>query len=244
MMRPWMRGAVAAAVVMLGAQPLRGQGWITLPNGQLGYVTSYTTSGMFVCGSYFTPGQCVAQGTSVVLTNGGASMTIAFRGAAHTVTAVPSGSTPVPMGTFTRTVSGTGPFTFPNSFAGPSVFYLGFAMNLTTLAPLPQQARFFIGFSNPQHGFLDTYVDGRGRGTLSTPPPPPATYNGLAWDKLALENEIYPVDASSDVTAVVSVVPEPATLALLVPGVIGLVGVACRRRSRGGDQDARRDRRA
>ena len=234
-MRRWVGGVVGVMVVIFGAKPAHGQGWISLPNGQLGYVTSYTTSGMFICGNYFIPGQCVAQGTSVVLSNGGASMTIAFLGAAHTVTALPSGPTSVPLGTFRRTVSGTGPFTFPNPLAGPSAFYLGFAMTLTTMAPLPQQqARFVVGFVNPQTGILQVNAKGGGQGTLAPPPPPPATYSGLAWDKLAIERDVYPVDGSSDVTAVVSVVPEPATLALLAPGVLGVLGAAYRRRSRAG----------
>jgi hypothetical protein len=238
-MRRWIGGAVGMVVLIFGARPAYGQGWITLPNGQLGYVTSYTTSGMFICGNYFPSGQCVAQGTSVVLTNGGASMTIAFRGAAHTVTAVPSGPTSVPLGTFTRTVSGTGPFTFPNSSVGPRALYLGFAMNLTTLAPLPrQQARFFLGFVNPRTGILHVGANSGGQGTFVPPPPPPATYSGLAWDKLAIEREFPPVDGSSDVTAVVSVVPEPATLALLAPGVLGVLGAAYRRRSRAGGHRA------
>ena len=230
-MTRWMRGMAMVALIGLGARDAGGQGWIQLPNGTLGYVASYTTSGMFVCGNYFTPGQCTAQGSSVVLTNGGASMTIAFQGAAHTITAVPTGGVVAPMGTFKRTVSGTGPFTFPNSYAGPSVFYLGFAMNLTLMAPLPQQANWFIGFANPQQGYLDTYVrGGRGKGTATEPPPPPATYIGLAWDKLDLQNEIQPVDGSSEVTTFVSVTPEPATLALLAPGVLGVLGAAYRRR--------------
>lgn len=238
MMR-WMKGAGVVTALVLSATRADGQGWITLPNGQLGYVTSYTTSGMFVCGNYFKAGQCVAQGNSVVLTNGGASMTIAFQGVAHTVTALTTGGTVVPMGTFTRTVSGTGPFSIPNSFAGPTVFYLGFAMNLSLMAPLPQQTGYFIGFSNPQKGFLDTYVEGGvGRGLGMLPTPQPTGYGVLAWDKLALENEIYPVDGSSDVTALVSIAPEPATLALLAPGVLGVLGVAYRRRSRAGSHRA------
>lgn len=233
----WMKGAAVVTAMVFGALRAEAQGWITLPNGQLGYVTSYATSGMFVCGNYFKPGECVAQGSSVVLTNGGASMTIAFQGVAHTVTALTTGGTTVPMGTFTRTVSGTGPFVIPNSYAGPSVFYLGFAMNLSLMAPLPQQTRYFVGFSHPQKGFLDTYVEGGvGRDLGMLPSPQPANYRGLAWDKLALENEIYPVDGSSDVTAVVSVMPEPATLALLAPGLLGVFGVAYRHRSRRGDR--------
>ena len=234
MMR-WMKGASLVTALVLSAARVDGQGWITLPNGQLGYVTSYTTSGMFVCGNYFKAGQCVAQGNSVVLTNGGASMTIAFQGVAHTVTALTTGGTSVPMGTFTRTVSGTGPFTLPNSFAGPTVFYLGFAMNLSMMAPLPQTHPYFIGFSHPQQGFLDTYIEGGvGQSISILPPPPPTTYGGVAWDKLSLENEIYPVDGSSPVTAVVSIAPEPATLALLAPGILGVLGAAYRRRSRAG----------
>ncbi|MGH7694083.1 MAG: hypothetical protein ACRENH_03840, partial [Gemmatimonadaceae bacterium] len=80
--------ALSLSAALLLASRLEGQGWVTLPNGELGYITDLTTTGFFQCGDpFFMIGSCQVVGNSITLGSGGSFMTMTFQGLSQTITA-------------------------------------------------------------------------------------------------------------------------------------------------------------
>lgn len=233
MMARGMAGVVAIAVLGLQASPAGAQGWIRLPNGELGYQTDYTSTGMFSCTSYFvTRGACQVNGSSVTLSNGGNSLTLTYHG--HNTTVVASNQTTrTPIGWIEKSYTGSGPFIFPAT-ATPGAYYLRFWITIQTIAPLAAMGTWnggYMMYNNNLHPI--NCCDGATTDfTLPvTAPPPPATYGGLAFYRFSnpafsLDNGPMYFDAS------VSVTPEPATLVLMATGLAGTLAAVRRRRKR------------
>ena len=220
---------VGLAAVMASASPAAAQ-WATMPNGELGYTFSYSTVGFFGCSTvYVDIGTCTSTGSSVVLARDGTTMTMSYTGAAATVTATNVAQT-VSLGGVTTTVSGPGPFLPPHLFS-PNAVLVGLYVQMFATDPLG-----LAGFCRPMgtrpEGFVSYGTEyGCSRNIfLATPPPPaPATYDGIVFSDiphLAISYE----PGQYDLTATVSVIPEPATLALTATGLLALAGVAMRRR--------------
>lgn len=223
----------AAVVLGLAAAPAGAQGWIRLPNGELGYQTDYTSTGFFSCNQYFvTRGACRVNGSSVTLTNGGNSLTLTYHGFNQAVVAS-NQPTRTSIGQITKSYSGSGPFIFPATYS-PNAYYLRFWINVQTVAPLAAMGTWFGGYTMHQNTLYPINCCDGAPATFTLPvtsPPSPATYSGLAFYRFSNPSFVFD-DEPMYFDASVSVTPEPATLVLVATGVAGMLGVARRRRTR------------
>ncbi len=231
-----MRQLVRYVTVMAVSLPLpfvavQGQGWLRLPNGELGYQTDYTSTGFFQCNKYFlTKGACHVNGSSVTLSNGGNSFTLTYHGVTTSVVAT-NQSHRTPMGYIEKSYVGSGPFLFPKT-ASPNAYYVSFGITVQTLGAGASAGHWAGGYTmhnNALHPI--NCCDGAATSfTLPVPPPPPpATYSGLAF--YSFSNPAVTVDNDPIyLSAGVSITPEPSTIVLLGSGLVGTVGALRRRR--------------
>lgn len=218
--------------VLLFAPALRAQGWITLPNGELGYVTDYTTSGFFQCGDpLYMLGTCTASGNTITLGNGANTMTMVFNGVSGVVTATNTRVPGYAMGTISKTFSGPGQFTFPGTKnINVPLFYFSIAINSSF--PVNASGTWQAGYlplsstSIPVsccEGFATSVV------LPVVPPAAPYNYSYVIWDSFqGATMTVTPEDLV--LTASTGVVPEPAVIWLTASGCLALAPVLWRRR--------------
>ena len=60
-----LTGIVAMAATLLTPGRAAAQGWVTLPNGEPGYVMNYAFTGHFTCLTTSSIGSCLASGNSI-----------------------------------------------------------------------------------------------------------------------------------------------------------------------------------
>ncbi|MCC6773006.1 MAG: PEP-CTERM sorting domain-containing protein [Gemmatimonadaceae bacterium] len=231
-MRRWMRHAIVCAATMaagLSGTTLQAQGWQRLPNGELGYRTDYTSTGFFACNQWFiTRGACRVNGSSVTLTNAGNSLTLTYHGYSTSVLATAHSKT-TPIGYIEKSFTGSGPFIFPRTRT-PNAYYVNFWIAVSTVTPVMSSGIWNGGYLLGQNGLKAVNLSAHSKFLLPvSPPPSPATYNGLAsYDftnpDVTLDNQRMYFDAN------VSITPEPATIVLLGTGLVGTFGAWRRRR--------------
>ena len=191
-----------------------------LPNGELVFNVSLSTSAVFNCGAVV---QCSGSGTNAItLHSGSGTATFTFTGL-NTSMAVGNTTIPVTLGTFAG--STTAGFALPGPL-NPNLTLL--SMRLTLSHSSPVAASNTIGWNfNP----LFTRA-GEDSPTYTEFPvgaqPPQFQYSSIIYSFRVFPLTL-PLNGSQDLVADVGAVPEPATL-LLVGG--GFVGVMLRRRKR------------
>ncbi|MGH7712442.1 MAG: PEP-CTERM sorting domain-containing protein [Gemmatimonadaceae bacterium] len=228
------RGAVALCAIALVAPAAVAQGWVHLPNGQLGYVTDNTTTGFFTCGNpFFILGSCSASGNTMTLGSGGSAVTFTFQGVAQTITASAGKSTQVNVGRITKSFAGSGPHVFPASknISAPLFF---FSIIFNTSFPIAGSGIWRGGYraTSPTGIRANCCTGGQTAvGLPVTTPPAHYRYNQLIYYGFP-STTITVGPEEIDVFAKVAVIPEPATIWLTGSGLVGLYAFRRRRRRR------------
>jgi hypothetical protein len=219
-------GLAAAGLLTLSVEA-NGQGWVRLPNGEVGYMTDYLTSGLFKCSQFIYGGTCVANGNSVTITNGGAALTLTFEGAGSLITAT-NQSIRIPIGTITSVVSGNVPFVFP-PIRSRHAHYLTLSVPVSTLSPLRSRRIWTSAYLLRGNGLRS--IMGAPISFPVAGGQPGTTYRMLALEKFTNPN-IPGGNGSWSISASASIAPEPATIILLGSGLFASGAVARHRRRR------------
>jgi hypothetical protein len=222
--------AVLSALCLAG-RTSHAQGWVKMPNGSLAYQADYLTTGVFTCGNpRYILGTCLSLGNSVVVSNARSSVTVTFNPVSSTMLAPSSHRNTITLGSLQTSFTGAGPNEFPRLYTTAArLFYLG--VSITTTSPITSTGGLRWSFATRPQGLVAL------SGWQSTtrlgvaPPPAPATYTGIPVGGIN-----YPVlntvDEIEQIHARVSVTPEPATIALMGTGLLGVFGIARRRMRR------------
>ena len=215
-----MRGFAVAGLLCFFPIVLEAQNtWTPLPNGGLGYTTSYTTVGTFRCdplGNGIVGGTCSASGNSLRLTSGSRILDLIY----HPITAqITATSTPsiAPMGYMEFDFSGGGPFSFPTHLHG----YQSMIFDFTLSGPGTVQ----WGYMNLQDGtntlrrnccsfYMNTMTQ------RTTTPPPPFDYSEVVYYNFSYP-VIDPEDEFVSIDATVALIPEPTSFLLFATGLLG-----------------------
>jgi hypothetical protein len=218
---------LSTLLLIVPARDSAGQTWLHLPNGEVGYVVDYTTTGIAFCSKYFLSGSCSVSGSSFAIRNGGSTMTVTFEGVTDNVIASNQATKQVRLGTIKTAISGSGTFQFPQT-AAPNGPYMYFAILLDQLSPTFSQKYIAGGYLLRSGGLRPfQYSSVASFPTLS--PPAGAAYGEYSFGQV-LFPDLPPVDGEYDVMASVNLTPEPATLALVGSGMLAFAGISLRRR--------------
>jgi hypothetical protein len=230
------RSLLVSLAAVLASSSLESQGWAFQPNGQLTYSALLASTGTFGCRpAAMATGTCTATGNSVTITNGNAAMTLSFLGMSQLFTFVAGQSQTIPLGTITKSITGTEPFTFPLSIHpnNPSGMMLTFFVALASAAPVNGSASYGGGYVSKTGTSLPLNCCA-GFGSRSgfqlpvAPPPSPFSYNSLSFDFVTRPN--FTIDEDPlEMTARGGVAPEPETVILLTPGLVGVMAFRRRR---------------
>ena len=206
----------------LSATTARAEPFTILPNGDLVFNVSLSSTGLFRCGTVVS---CSGSGTnSVTLTSGGGTATFTFTGVSTSIV-VGNVAIPVTLGTFEDTV--TPGFALPNDL---NIFAPLFGIDLMLSQSSPA-----VGSDQTSWAFNRTFTrSGEGQRTYFQLPigsqPPQYHYTSIIYS-LRGDNFTLPGNGSQALIADTGVIPEPASLVLVGSG---LVGALCRRRKAAG----------
>lgn len=198
----------------------RADPFTVLPNGDLVFNVSMSSTGVFTCGTLVS---CTGTGTnSVTLTSGGGTATFTFTGVSTSIV-VGNVAIPVTVGTFED--STTPGFVLPD---GININSHLFAIDLMLSQSSPA-----IGMDRVTWAFNRTFSrSGEGQRTYFQTPvgsqPPEYHYTSIIYS-LRGDDFTLPTNGSKTLIADTGVVPEPASIFLVGSG---LIGALYRRRKR------------
>ncbi len=211
-----MRRFLALVCVLVCPAVARAQ-WSWLPNGELGYTTTYTTNGFFTCDPRhvgIVGGTCTTSANQLRFTSGSAVLDLIYHPVTATITAS-NVTTIAPMGFLETILSGSGAFTFPATAHSPTqpLFFLSVY-------------GFTFGYSSPSLGkttLMRNCCDGHGTYVIedfSSPPPSPYSYTKLVFDAFDYP-DIDAVDETTALASEVGIIPEPQSYILTATGLVG-----------------------
>lgn len=190
---------------------------VILPNGELAFTTSFTTSGTFNCTL------CTGSGTnSVVFGSGANTLTLTFTGV-NTTILVSGQSMPVTVGQFEVVTSGSG-FVFPTP-SNPNFFLVTLNLGISTTSPTVGGTGITLfafggGTSLNFHPLNTNWAS-----VPIGPNPASFTFIVFTFPDVTVPN----TDGTVPIVADVSAVPEPASVLLLSSGLGLMLSFAKRR---------------
>lgn len=206
--------------------------WGIAPDGHNQYTFNYSTSMTFGCGPDWAG--CAVSGNILTYSSASGSLTFTFTGTSGVFTA---GNVSRPLELGTLHVTETGSYSFP-TVGHPNTIFLTFNLAVNSTLPIATTAVWRAGYIR-EGGIVDgSYINPVGNEygyrdhfTIPTAPRPPrgstiivASHGMPPW--------LFASSADHVLTAQVGLVPEPSTWMMLGTGLLGLGGVALRRRSR------------
>lgn len=218
--------SLAVAAIILPADSAAQ--WFRLPNGKLAFRADYTSSATFACGTWFiNGGGCRVLGNTLILRNGGSTMTISWEPPREgSLVAAWSQTHRFLVGTIRTRVTGA-PFVFPTMATNPA---LVFQMHMRFSGP-------YSGITDPAYyafsqGPNNTLRSGwTNIGLFGFPGAGGDSRTGLIWYSFKTRPSLDPRNGELDIWATtgIAMAPEPTTLALFATGA-AVVGAAARRR--------------
>lgn len=207
------------ATVTIQADPV-----VFLPNGEIAFNTSFTTSGSFECSN------CTGSGTnSVVFGSGGNTLTLTFTGANVTDLLVGAGKVPTTVGQIQIVASGSG-FVFPVGGNGNlPVLFLHLGVNQTS-PNAGGTGIVFFAFGGSTSLLMAPLGKDWGATPISDLNPPGFSYTFLIYTfhDFTIPNSNAVVDVNADISAV----PEPASVLLLSSGLGAILALRKKRSSK------------
>ena len=211
---PWM-----ILLILMASKTARAEPFTILPNGDLVFNVSASTTGVFTCGSAVA---CTGSGTdSITLHSGSGTATFTFTGASASAAV---GNVTVPMTLGTIEASTTAGFLLEPLNVNTQLFGLAFTLAQTSPAPGSGLLRWTFGPAFSRIGEeAQTYL------VMPTGPQPPQFHYTSIIYTMRVTGFTLPANGSRDIVADVGAVPEPTSLLLVSTGIVGAI---CRRRLR------------
>ncbi len=214
---------LSALFCLIASITVRADPFVILPNGELAFNTSFTSTGAFTCQV------CSGSGTnSVTFGSGANTLTLTYLGLNNSLV-VGGQSVPATVGQIQVVVTGSG-FVFPTN-SNPNVPLLFFTLTLMQTSPAAGSSSILFnsdsggGTSLLFHSTFRDYV------AISIGPNPPGfdfSHIVYSFPGFTIPN----TNAAVEVDANLVAVPEPASMLLLGSGVGMMLGVMRKRFSK------------
>lgn len=200
-------------VILLASRTAQAEPFTILPNGDLVFNVSLSTTGVFTCGSAV---QCTGSGTdSITLHSGSGTATFSFTGASASAAV---GNTLVPMTLGTIESATTPGFSLGPLNVNTQLFLLTFTLSQSSPAGGSGSLRWSFGPAFSRIGEdSQTYL------VMPTGPQPPQYHYTSIIYTMRVTSFKLPLNGSRDVVADAGAVPEPTSLALVATGLLGAI---------------------